>query len=140
MDGFSVILCSTSSDSHTWNLVFMELLLAEAGCAVLNLGPCTPDDLVAAECERLEPDLVVISTVNGHGLTDGTRLIGRLRETPGGSEVPVVIGGKLTVDGAALDRVAELLAAGATAVFGDGEADVEAFAEFVVSLHSKVRG
>lgn len=38
----TVVLAGTSSGSHTWNLAFLQLLLAEQGCGVVNLGPCPP--------------------------------------------------------------------------------------------------
>src|SRR5262249_57781785 len=88
-----------SSDSHTWNLVFLQLALEELGHRVVNLGACVPDELVLAGCLRVRPDLVVVSSVNGHGFRDGTRLIGRIRGCPELAATPVVIGGKLGVAG-----------------------------------------
>lgn len=65
-------MASVASDSHTWNLVFLYLLLEELGFDVVNLGASLPDDILISECTRIEPDLVVISSVNGHGYNDGT--------------------------------------------------------------------
>lgn len=122
-----VIVAGTSSDSHTWNLVFLELYCGERGHDVVNLGPCVPVDLLADECARLAPSLVVISTVNGHGLVDGRRAVEAIRCRPELAGLPVVIGGKLTT-GADPD-LTPLYEAGATAVFADG--DLAAFDRFL---------
>ena len=39
-----VIVTGTASDAHTWNLVFLQLMLEELGHDVDNLGPCVPDE------------------------------------------------------------------------------------------------
>lgn len=127
-----VVVTSMASDSHSWNLVFLELLLRELGHRVTNLGPCVPDDVLIEHCGRTKPDLVVVSTVNGHGFPDGMRLIRALRaELPA---LPVVIGGKLgirAVDNAQF--VEHLLAAGFDAVFEDS-GGLRAFTSFVQKL------
>jgi methylaspartate mutase sigma subunit len=126
-----VLVSSVSSDSHTWNLVFLQLLLEEAGAEVDNLGSCVPDDLLLAECRRLRPDLVVISSVNGHGYLDGRRLINRLRAEPDLAELTVVIGGKLGTQGAADAALGpDLVAAGFDAVFADSDG-VEKFQRYL---------
>ncbi|AVT28463.1 methylaspartate mutase [Plantactinospora sp. BC1] len=115
-----VLLTSTASDAHTWNLVFLQLLIEELGHRVRNLGCCVPTGTVLSEMATYRPDLVVVSSVNGHGHTDGLRLISELRANPALAGVPVVIGGKLGIDGspdAAQSRA--LLEAGFTAVFDD---------------------
>jgi methylaspartate mutase sigma subunit len=84
----SVVLTGVSSDSHTWNLVFLQLLIAEHGCRVTNLGPAVPADLLVAECLRIDPDLVVVSTVNGHGAADGLAAIAALRAEPRLADTP----------------------------------------------------
>jgi methylaspartate mutase sigma subunit len=116
----SVVVTSVASDAHTWNLVFLQLALEEMGHRVVNLGACPPDEFVVAQCRRIRPDLVVVSSINGHGLRDGTRLIGRIRRCEALAEVPVVIGGKLGIGGPSGQRAREdLLAAGYTAVYED---------------------
>ncbi|MFF4694556.1 cobalamin B12-binding domain-containing protein [Streptomyces chattanoogensis] len=118
--GQRVLVSSVSSDSHTWNLVFLQLMLEELGHEVINIGSCVPDDLLIAECRRTSPDMVVISSVNGHGHLDGRRLIARLRAEPDLSALPVVIGGKLGTRGAQNRAYGpELIAAGFDAVFED---------------------
>ncbi|MFJ6750698.1 MULTISPECIES: cobalamin B12-binding domain-containing protein [unclassified Streptomyces] len=102
-------------------MVYLQLLLEEMGHHVHNVGACVPDELLLAECRRFAPDLVVISSVNGHGAIDGRRLISRIRNEPGLAGLPVVIGGKLGTKGAAAGTYGpELIAAGFTAVFEDG--------------------
>jgi methylaspartate mutase sigma subunit len=130
-----VVVTSVASDSHTWNLVYLQLLLEELGHRVRNLGACVPDSLLVTECVRQRPDLVVVSSVNGHGLADGTRLIGRLRRRRELAGVPVVIGGKLGISGRG--RAAELRAAGFDAVFDDG-ATATAFRAFLGRLVRRV--
>jgi hypothetical protein len=53
----SVLLTGTASDAHTWNLVFLQKYIAEAGHEVVNLGPCVPESLLVDTCLRLRPDL-----------------------------------------------------------------------------------
>jgi methylaspartate mutase sigma subunit len=119
--GLSVVVTSVVSDSHTWNLVFLQLALEELGHDVRNLGPCVPPEDVLAECLRARPDVVVVSTVNGHGLRDGAQLIGRIRARPELTTLPVVIGGKLGIAGpAGRHGRARLRSAGFDAVFEEG--------------------
>jgi N-dimethylarginine dimethylaminohydrolase/methylmalonyl-CoA mutase cobalamin-binding subunit len=130
----SVVVTSVASDSHNWNLVFLQLLLEELGHQVVNLGPCVPDELLVSECQRIRPDLVVVSTVNGHGFFDGMRLIGLVRACPELAGTRVVIGGKLGIAGPGGRRSRdELLAAGFDAVFEDGTGMV-AFRSFTEQL------
>lgn len=120
-DGHTVVVTSVASDSHTWNLVYIQLALEELGHKVINLGACVPHDLLVSECVRVRPDLVVVSTVNGHGFHDGMRLIGQLRAHEELATTPVVIGGKLGIAGPA-GRAGrdQLRAAGFDAVFEEG--------------------
>ncbi|MDH6136259.1 methylaspartate mutase sigma subunit [Kitasatospora sp. MAA4] len=133
-----VIVTSMVSDSHTWNLVFLQLLLEELGHRVTNLGACVPDELVVEECRRAEPDLIVVSSVNGHGFNDGMRVINGLRSCPELMGTPIVIGGKLGIAGVGDGASARALrAAGFDGVFEEG-ASVEAFLEFLESLSTRV--
>lgn len=131
--GRTVLLSSVSSDSHTWNLVFLQLLLEEMGHRVVNLGACVPDELLIQECSAIRPDLVVISTVNGHGQVDGHRLIGKMRARPETRHTPVVIGGKLGITGAQEEVARRLVSAGFSAVFED-DADPAALGGYLDSL------
>ncbi|GGQ57835.1 cobalamin B12-binding domain-containing protein [Streptomyces althioticus] len=129
----SVLVTGTSSDAHTWNLVYLQLLLEEWGHDVTNLGPCVPDGLVLRSAVELRPDLIVVSSVNGHGHQDGLRLIRALRPRPELVGTTMVIGGKLGTDGLRnVGQVRRLLAAGYDRVFDDG--DVTAFRDLVSRL------
>jgi methylaspartate mutase sigma subunit len=137
-DGLQIVVSSVASDAHTWNLVYLQLLLEEGGHRVTNLGACVPDELLVAECLRSRPDLVVISSVNGHGAQDGVRAIKALREQAELSTTPVVIGGKLGIDGPRGTSYAEsLLAAGFDAVFEHGTG-IAAFQSFLTRIPVRV--
>lgn len=129
-----IVVSTVSSDSHTWNLVFLQLLLEEMGHEVINLGACVPDELIITECRRIRPDMLVLSTVNGHGNIDGARMIRRLRATHELTRLPVVIGGKLGVRGSEnAVHVPGLMEAGFDAVFEAG-AGTHGFEHFVRSV------
>jgi methylaspartate mutase sigma subunit len=133
--GRPVIVSSVSSDSHTWNLVFLQLLIEELGSEVVNLGACVPDDLLVSECLSLRPGMVVLSSVNGHGYADALRVVERLRAHPQLDGVPLVIGGKLgTSGGQSRRQVDDLLAAGFDAVFDDRVDGPASFRRFVASV------
>ncbi|WP_233168753.1 MULTISPECIES: cobalamin B12-binding domain-containing protein [Streptomyces] len=132
----TILLTGTASDSHTWNLVYLRLFLEERGHRVRCLGPCVPDELLVAACTESAPELVVISSVNGHGYRDGLSAVRSLRSA--GLGLPVVVGGKLGVAGRTDPaQRALLLEAGCDAVFDDG--DVEALRVFAADLASAVR-
>nr|WP_221469737.1 cobalamin-dependent protein [Allocatelliglobosispora scoriae] len=128
------MVTGTASDSHTWNLVFLQLLLEELGQEVTNLGPCVPDDLLVDEARRRRPKLIVMSSVNGHGATDGMRVVEKLREQPELAGTRIVIGGKLGIAGAGNTRhTAGLVDAGFDAVFEEG-AGLGLFRSYVAAL------
>ncbi|MFD7611488.1 cobalamin B12-binding domain-containing protein [Streptomyces sp. NPDC059828] len=132
--GLDIVVTTMASDSHTWNLVFLQLLLEELGHRVTNLGACVPDELLVAECRRIEPDLIVLSSVNGHGFHDGLRVIAALRDCPELARTPTVIGGKLGIAGSGTSaRQRALLTAGFDGVFEEGGSVLE-FQSFVGSL------
>jgi methylaspartate mutase sigma subunit len=136
--GLSVVVTSVASDSHTWNLIYLQLVLEELGHHVQNLGCCVPEDLLIAECLRSRPDLIVVSSVNGHGFHDGMHLIRRLREQPELASTPVVIGGKLGIAGPGGKRNRDRLrAAGFDAVFEEGDG-IAAFRGLVGRLTASV--
>jgi methylaspartate mutase sigma subunit len=115
------VLSTVESDSHTWNLVYLQLLLEERGMDVVNLGACTPVAVIIESIKTVRPDVVIISSVNGCGFTQGRALITHAKECLGEDIPKFVIGGKLTTS--ADDRGIEndLLAAGFDGVFvGDG--------------------
>ncbi|WP_374776826.1 cobalamin B12-binding domain-containing protein [Streptomyces sp. NBC_01310] len=139
--GLEVVVTTMASDSHTWNLVFLQLLLEELGHRVTNLGACVPDELLVSECCRIEPDLIVLSSVNGHGFHDGLRVIAALRARPELARTPTVIGGKLGIDGTGSGTPARqrtLLTAGFDGVFEEGGSVLD-FQSFVGSLSAGSR-
>ena len=130
--GRAVLVSGLASDAHSWNLVYLQLLLEELGHDVRNLGPCVPDELLVAACHRHRPALVVISSVNGHGYQEGLRLIRALRGQVGLGDLPVVIGGKLGITGGeSEERIGALLDAGFDAVFDDRPDAPALFRKFV---------
>lgn len=121
------VLTTVPSDSHTWNLLFIQLLLEESGWSVTNLGCCTPVARLLEESLRLVPDMIVISTVNGHGAQEAPRLITALRAEPLLADVPVYLGGKICIsEEDQASAAAELVDAGYSGVFF-GEEAVPAF-------------
>ena len=135
-----MVVSGLASDAHTWNLVYIQLLIEELGHEVVNLGPCVPDHVLVEECRRIDPLLVAIGSVNGHGYSDGLRVISHLRACPELLATPVVIGGKLTVtdeDPATYSRA--LVAAGFDAVFPDKSLDTTDFKAFVASVPAASR-
>ncbi len=113
----TVVLASIPSDSHTWNLLFLQLLLEEHGWSVTNLGACVPVPMLLDESLRRVPDLIVISTVNGHGAQEARQIIEAVRARPALSRVPVFLGGKISVsEERERAAVGELSAAGYDAV------------------------
>ncbi|MFJ3976409.1 cobalamin B12-binding domain-containing protein [Streptomyces sp. NPDC090021] len=132
--GLDVVVTTMASDSHTWNLVFLQLLLEELGHRVTNLGACVPDELLVAECRRIGPGLIVLSSVNGHGFHDGLRVVQALRACPELAGTPAVIGGKLGISGSGTAaRQRALLTAGFDGVFEEGGSVLD-FQSFVGSL------
>ncbi|TRV75430.1 methylaspartate mutase [Streptomyces sp. 130] len=131
----TVVVTTVASDSHTWNLVFLQLLIEELGYEVINLGPCTPDHVLVEACRETAPDLVVISSVNGHGHQDGLRAIEALRACDELASTPVAIGGKLGVAGQQSEAaIGALLSAGFDAVFDDASTTLTEFTRFVGAL------
>lgn len=117
-----ILLTGVASDSHTWNLVFLQLLFEELGHQVVNLGPCVPPELLVRSCRDERPDLIVMSSVNGHGVPDGKRAVQAMRMATDLDGIPAVIGGKLGIAGAAdAEHLGQLLDAGFDAVFTDAD-------------------
>ena len=129
----TALVTSTPSDSHTWNLVFLQLLLEEHGYVVRNLGACPPISTIVAECRTARPDIVVVSSLNGHGRVEGAALISSLRAETELSDVPVVIGGMLTTGHDDRDAATELRVLGYSAVFV-GVGAVPAFRAFLETI------
>ncbi|MEV0580590.1 MULTISPECIES: cobalamin B12-binding domain-containing protein [unclassified Streptomyces] len=136
----TAVVTTMVSDSHTWNLVFLQLLIEELGYEVINLGPCTPDKVLVDACRETAPDLVVVSSVNGHGHQDGLRVIEALRACGELASTPVIIGGKLGVAGQQSEAaIGALLSAGFDAVFDDASTTLTEFTRFVGALPAAAR-
>lgn len=134
------VLSTIESDCHTWNLVYFSLLLGEFGYAVVNLGPCVPKRELLECIEDVVPDLVVISTVNGSGLTQGQELIVYLRRLLQSQPKSIVIGGRLTTVEADGPQAAEtLLHAGFDRAFV-GEGAAEDFRAFIRGCSPHLQG
>ncbi|MCX4983993.1 cobalamin B12-binding domain-containing protein [Streptomyces sp. NBC_00572] len=123
-----VVVTGLPSDAHTWNLVFIQLLIEDLGHHVINLGPCVPQDEIVESCGKYQPDLLVVSSVNGHGFQDAEQLIRAIRSRWELAGLPAVIGGKLGVLGAEgrAGHGRRLLEAGFDAVFQEGRGEAEA--------------
>jgi methylaspartate mutase sigma subunit len=132
--GPEAVVSSTVSDSHMWNLVYLQLLLEEHGFQVTNLGPCVPPEALTGQCTARVPDLIVLSSVNGHGAYDGLEAARSVRAVPALAETPMVIGGKLGIDDKAQGHKRLLREAGFDAVFADDEASLETFKAFLETL------
>lgn len=127
----TVLLTTIPSDAHGWNLVFMQMFLEERGHRVVNLGTCVPLDLLAQRCSEEPTDLVVVSTVNGHGYLQGQEVARRLAQLEGRGRMKLVIGGKLSVDESrAPEHARELLQSGYDAIF-TGPSALDDFVAFL---------
>lgn len=125
------IVATTPDDSHGWNLTDLALQLDARGFVVENLGPCTPDDLLAETIRDRRPALVALSSLNGHGALSIPRLLATLERYQVKRLAPIVAGGLLTTDPAAAAGAAEALReAGLAAVFS-GPAAWAAFDRFL---------
>lgn len=132
----TALLTTVPSDSHSWNLVFMEFLLNDLGYKVENLGPNTPMDEVVSRLNRNGSAIVVVSTVNGHGYLEGAELARRIRAETDHLD-GLYIGGKICTenDPQTIARHSETLkTAGFDEVFDDSVANsFDAFQELVTA-------
>ncbi|MGQ7270042.1 cobalamin-dependent protein [Marinobacter nauticus] len=131
--GKHILITTVQSDSHTWNLIYIQLVLEELGATVTNLGSCVPIEASVSEIGSCNPDLVIVSSVNGHGYYQGMELIKHARSVLAGRLPPIVIGGKLSTNTETNATIeTDLVSAGYNAVFlGD-----EAIADFKNYLSS----
>ncbi len=129
------VVSGLPSDAHTWNLIFLQLYLEDAGFDVVNLGPCVTPERLVEGCAGHRPAIVVLSSVNGHGYQDGLGTIAVLRATPELADIPVVIGGKLSTSGAlGPTRTAALESAGYDAVYDDRPDAPALFASMISAI------
>lgn len=126
------LVSGVPSDSHTWNLIALQLFIEEMGHEVINLGSCMPVDELLLACRRHRPDCLVISSVNGHGYLDGARVITAVRADPELTGLRVVIGGRFGVRGGDnAEEHADLRQLGFDAVFGGDANALESFRTYI---------
>ena len=117
------LVATTSDDSHSWNLVIVALRLEARGFEVENLGANTPEMLLAERIRDRRPDLVTLSTINGHGYRSIPGVLEALKRYQVKQAAPLVLGGLLTTGPEEEFAMAELLSAeGVSAVFSGPEA------------------
>lgn len=130
---FLAVVATTPDDSHLWNLHFIQLYLEENGFYVENLGVCTDPVELAGKVRDLSPELVVISTTNGHGAFSAIETIEMLRQFQVLHHSKVVVGGKLTTDPRRAAAIVEpLREAGYAGVFVGDDA-LSAFQAFLAA-------
>jgi methylmalonyl-CoA mutase cobalamin-binding subunit len=116
------LVATIPSDSHTWNLMFLQLLLEEMGYEVVNLGACVPIDVLVESCRLHRPDAVVISSVNGLAQVEAPEVVAAIRACPDLAGLRVVVGGKLGILGADNHQyIGKLIESGFDAVFSADE-------------------
>jgi methylaspartate mutase sigma subunit len=93
----TALVCTLPSDAHTWNLIVVTERLRELGMDVINLGSCLPIQELVRRAEELVPNLLVVSSINGHGEIEALTLIRALHQAGVLAALRVVIGGKLAV-------------------------------------------
>jgi methylaspartate mutase sigma subunit len=94
------VIATVSSDVHTWNLMFLQLLLEERGHLVHNTGPCSSVRHVVDACRDHGADLLLLSSLNGHGILEAPDYAAAVRQDPGLVTPRMVIGGSLNLRGA----------------------------------------
>jgi methylaspartate mutase sigma subunit len=128
------ILASTPDDSHQWNLHGVEMELKERNIDVINLGPLTSCKVIAETVRDRRPDLLVVSTVNGHGVHSMMEVLRALEEYQVKRSIRIVIGGLLTTDPEdAKTAKSTLMSAGCSGVFTGPEA-WSGFDEFLLGV------
>ena len=133
------IVCTVPSDSHTWNLIYMQLLLEEYGINVINLGCCVPAEELVKQCHKIKPDMVVISTINGHGYMEGKETLLEIKKYEILNNIEFFIGGKLTVNGELKkSQISELINLGFQGVF-TGKDSVNDFINIISNKQPKLR-
>jgi methylaspartate mutase sigma subunit len=126
------LVSGVPSDSHTWNLIALQLFIEEMGHEVINLGCCMPVDEIVRACRRHRPDCLVVSSVNGYGELDGARIITAVRADRELTGLRAVIGGRFGVRGGDnAEEHADLRQLGFDAVFGGDANALELFRTYI---------
>lgn len=133
-----ILISSISSDSHTWNLVYMQLLCEELGYEVINIGNCIPMEYLIQKTHYHKPDLLIISTVNGHGHIEAMQIIKEIKKYDMLKNMKAIIGGKLGTMGENNQQYTQkLLDEGFDQVFS-GDNAVENFVTYMNGSLKKV--
>lgn len=121
----AVLLSTTPSDSHTWNLIFLRQWLSELGYRVVVAGPCTTAPELYAALETHGQFVAwILSTVNGHGVVEIPEFCEALdmKRWQGFGGPPCVAGGLLGTNGPlTLGELRQLYSAGLYKVIQDGD-------------------
>ena len=126
------VVATVSSDSHIWNMIYLQHFLEDQGFWVANLGVCTPEALVVKACYEYCPDLLVITSINGHGYIQGLELMRQICHHQALINLPVIIGGQLTIGGKLTKEEKENLEeAGFDYVFQKGKECMNNFRELL---------
>src|SRR5260370_32047988 len=132
----TAIIATVRSDAHTWNLVYLQLLLQQNDFTTHIVGPCSEPRAVVRACRQKTPTVLVMSTVNGHGYIDAPAFMRTLSLHIPDRTFPVVVGGMLGINEADERRKKQtLLACGFDAVF-TGATSIAEFLEFIGRLTS----
>lgn len=116
------LVSTIGTDSHTFNILYIELFLKEFGFNVVNLGPCVPAMMTIQAARDIQPEAIVLSSINGHGLIEGKDFILQARKVLGGKLPPVVIGGQLSTNDMDTSNIRQILKeAGFHEVFCGGD-------------------
>lgn len=134
----AAVLAGPPADAHTWNLIYLEMLLEENGYSVTNLGPNVHHDTLFETLSYASHDLVVISCLNGSIKQEGLALMQK-RTTHGIGEELFVIGGVLHEEEDTPEVRQHLQQAGFTDVFIN-EPDATRFTRFLTSFKAHRRG
>lgn len=133
-----VLLATIPSDSHMWNLVFVQLYLEEMGYEVMNLGACVPVNLLIKTTQEYDPDIIVISSINGHANMEGLEIAQSIRKDSNINKKVLVIGGKLGTKGKDNVQYKEpLINAGFDKVFVESDS-LEDFKTFMQDVESNL--
>ncbi|MFN7097581.1 MAG: cobalamin B12-binding domain-containing protein [Gammaproteobacteria bacterium] len=133
-----ILLTTIPSDSHMWNLVFMQLFLEEHGHEVINLGACVPIDLIIREAHYHRPGMIVVSSINGHGNIEGRELATAVKACDLLKNINLVIGGKLSTKGINnIDYVSTLKQAGFDEVYTE-DSSIESFLTSIEEINRTI--
>ncbi len=92
----TVLLATPASDCHVVANKLLEFVCQKPGYKVHNFGVCTPTEDIVAAAKEYHPTAILVSSQNGHALTDLASLHQDLQAV-GLAHIPVYAGGNLSV-------------------------------------------